>query len=365
MSRQPRGNAGPTEHLKTFLWTAILAALWCASPAGARQAPAHLQFSVQDRLDQFIPIGEVEFCRNGDSDCLYADIDRGFPGHFTLKANELVPGASYTVMIYTMNVQVIYEMRDWVYLPADYDPGWDKLLNCNKFLVFAQFRGDPRQRLAFRVDTTLNPVWEERAVTEMVISEADPTRFPALLFAAEGTTMLGGRFSEDVSAAGGVVSVSPGLLVSGTWRHGYPRRRDLAEGWIGCRELTVSYAQNRYETLEVMSPGRISDVTFQRLNISYGLARMSQSQVSHFGAAAVVSLGGIFDGSRRLEYLGRTYSLYGLGLQSHYRHMFLSGGGLEAGVVVEAGAVWYPVDTVEDDFWFGLAPSISLGVVVF
>ena len=45
--------------------------------------------------------------------------------------------------------------------------------------------------------------------------------------------------------------------------------------------------------------------------------------------------------------------------------MILSGGGLDVGAILEVGAIYYPADVEDDDFWFGLAPTISLGVVVF
>ena len=362
---QPRNRAWLAGQLKIFLLTAILAAVMPLSAQAADHDPGFIQFSVQDLEDNFIPIGEVEFCLNGGGGCVYADIEKGFPGHFYLNAQDLVPDRTYTVMIYTMDVQVIYEVRDWEFIPADYDRGWDKVLNCEKFLIFPQFHGDPKGRLSFKLDTTLNPVWEERAGEGFVIEEADPLRFPDFIFTVQVTSMLGGKFKSDTNAAGGVISVSPGWQLSGTWRHAYPQRHAWDEGWVTCRELTLTYAQNRYETLEIMTPGRISDVTFHRVNLAYGFARMNQSQINHYGIAAVLSVGGIYDGSEKLQYLERTYGLYGLGVQAHYRKMFLSGGGLEVGAVVEAGAIYYPVDAEDDDFWFGLAPTISLGVVVF
>lgn len=365
---QPRATARLIEKLKICLSVAILAVGIPYGSLAAPTDPGFIQFSVQDREDSFIPIGEVEFCLNsaGNTDaCLYADIEQGFPGHFALDAEDLIPGATYTVMIYTMDVQVIYEIRDWVYVAEDYDRGWDKLLNCDKFLVYPQFHGDPDGRLSFEIATTLNPVWEERAGEGFVIAEADPLKFPDVIISAQITNMLGDRFKSDTDAAGGVLSVSAGWQLTGIWRHGYPQRHRWDEGWVNCRELSVTYAQNRYETQSIMAPGRVGDVTFHRVNLAYGVARMNQAQINHYGIAAVLSVGGIFDGGDKLTYLERKYSLFGAGLQAHYRKMFLSGGGLEVGGVLEAGAVYYPADTHDDDFWFGLAPTISLGVVVF
>ena len=361
-ARDPAQLAG---QLKIFLLVAIIASMWSFSVQAGVQRPEFIKFSVQDLKDEFIPIGEVEFCLNGDGGCVYADIDRGFPGQFYLKSKDLVPDSTYTVMIYTMNVQVIYEIRDWVYLPDDYDPGWDKVLDCEKFLVFAQFHGDPRGRLTFKVDTTLNPVWEERAGEGLVIKEADPLKFPDFIFTAQANGMLGGKFKSDTNAAGGVISVSPGWQVTGIWRHAYPQRFAWEEGWISCRELSVTYAQNRYETAELMTPGRVSDVLFHRVNLAYGLSRMNQSEITHYGVAAVLSVGGIYDGSQKLQYLERQYGLFGFGAQVHYRRMMVSGGGLEVGVTAEAAAIYYPADATDDDFWFGLSPQVSLGVVVF
>lgn len=366
--RQPRKTLRLLASLKICLMAAILAASLPPASDAADRSPGFIQFSVQDLESNFIPIGEVEFCLNdeGDTDaCIYADIEHGFPGHFYLSAEDLVPERTYTVMIYTMDVQVIYEIRDWVYVPEDYDRGWDKVLNCEKFLIFPQFHGDPAGRLTFKLDTTLNPEWEERAGEGFVIEEADPLKFPDVIVAVQPNSMLGGQFKSDTNAAGGVISVSTGWQISGTWRHGYPQRHRWDEGWVTCRELTVTYAQNRYETKSIMAPGRIGDVTFHRLNLAYGLSRMNQSQINHYGIAALLSVGGIYDGDGKLTYLDRTYGLFGAGVQAHYRKMFLSGGGLEVGAVVEASAVYYPADADSDDFWFGLAPAVSLGVVVF
>ena len=359
-----RRQAQAAGQLKIFLLVAIIAAQFCGLAAAAERAPGFIQFSVQNSDEEFIPIGEVEFCLNGGP-CIYADIERGFPGHFTLNAKDLVEERTYTVMIYTMDVQVIYEIRDWQYVAEDYDRGWDKALNCDKFLVYPQFLGDPGGRLSFKVNATLNPEWEERVGEQFVIEEANPSHFPQFLFAAEANRMMGGKFQSDTNAAGGVISVSTGWQVSGTWRHGYPVRHTWQEGWVNCRDLTLTYAQNRYETMEVVTPGRVSDVMFHRVNLAYGLTRMNQSQITHYGAAAVVSVGGIYDGSEALTYLDRQYKLFGVGLQAHYQKMFLSGGGLELGGLVKAAAIYYPSDDGDDDFWFGLAPTVSLGVVVF
>ncbi len=354
-----------TRQLCALTLAAIFAVTGASFARAADRGHRFVQFSVQDQADNFIPIGEVEFCLNGGGGCLYADIDKGFPGHFALNTSRLVPNQPYTVMIYNMDVQVIYELRDWVYTPDDYDRGWDKVLNCEKFLVFPQFRGGADQSLDFRIDLTLNPVWEERAGAGLVIEEADPHQFPRLLYTTQLNTMLSAHFKADVNGAGGVISTSPGWQISGTWRYGYPSRFSRDQGWVTVREAIVTYAQNRYETLEVMAPGRVSDVTYHRLNLAWGLSRMNQAQINHYGIAAVLSLGGIYDGRHKLRYRGRSYGLYGVGAQARYLKMFASGGGLEVGAVAEASAIYYPASADPDDFWFGWASAVSIGVVVF
>jgi hypothetical protein len=125
---------------------AVLSALALA-PVGTARAttvdgapPAFLRFSVQDPGGNFFPHGEVEFCLQGGG-CLYADIDRGYPGQFRVPAAKLVPNGLYQVIVYDPDVDVVYEVRDWRYVPEDHDPGYDILLGVDKFLVFAQFRG--------------------------------------------------------------------------------------------------------------------------------------------------------------------------------------------------------------------------------
>ena len=368
-SRIPRSRAHARSAglFKMFLLVAIIATLcpWLVQAApGNQTAPGYIQFSVQNREGEFIPIGEVEFCVNGGP-CIYADIERGFPGHFYLNAKDLSEDETYTVMIYTMDVQVIYEVRDWQYVAKDYNRGWDKTLNCEKFLIYPQFLGDAQGRLSFKVDATMNPEWEERAGERFAIEEANPLQFPSFLFSARINSMVGGNFRSDTNVVGGVISVSPGWEASGTWRHGYPARHAWQEGWVTCRDLKLSYAQNRYETMEIVTPGRVSDVVFHRVNLSYGLTRMSQSQINHYGVAAVLSVGGLYDGKKALTYLDRQYDLLGAGVQAHFQRMFLSGGGLEVGGIIEASAIHYPSHDGDDDFWYGLAPSLSLGVVVF
>jgi len=89
--------------------------------------PPFLRLSVQDPDGNFFPHGEVELCLHGGG-CLYADIDRGYPGQFIVPTSKLTPGGLYQVLVYDPDVDVVYEMRDWRYVPADHDPSYDILL---------------------------------------------------------------------------------------------------------------------------------------------------------------------------------------------------------------------------------------------
>ncbi len=366
-AREPIGTY--SKCCRTSVWLAVAVCLAAgAPPAAAVQPdgpPAFLKFSVQDPDGNFFPKGEMEFCLP-DGRCLYADIDQGFPGHFIMPSRKLVAGQTYTVMVYDPDVDVIYETRDWVYTPEDYDPGFDRLLDVEKFLVFPQFRGDEHGGLQFKVTYTLNPEWEARAGLKMAADHPDSIpHYPSVLTTVSVPVMFGSKFRSDPEAAGGVLSVSPGIALDLSWRWDYPRRMYLTGDWIPFREFTVSYAGNRYETAEIVTPGRTSDVTFHRVAVSYGIGRMSPAETNQWSLAAAVGLGVVMDGPETLAFRDRTYRMFGGGLRARYIRELLAGDGMRAGVVVQGDVMYYPADTGDDDFWHGLATSAALGLVIY
>ena len=352
------------------LCLALVPALWGCLPtipgaAAEAPVPRFIQFSIQDESGNFFPQGEIEFCTPSGR-CIYADIQPGFPGNFYLPSEQLHADTLYTVMIYDPQVQVLWEMRDWVFEPQKYEVRWNRWLNADKFLIFPRFFVHPGRRMTFEIDTALNPEWER--LMGRVGGYAGPDSlpdYPRFLFAVQGPVQLGGRFGSDPSAAGGVSAVKPGIGLAGILRFGHPRRVLERDQWASFREVALGYAQNRYETLEVVTPGRRSDVLFHRAWLAAGYGRMNQEMTTQWSVAGALSWGGIYDGSEVLKYLGRTYRMFGPGIQARGVFSVWSTDRADVGLIGQAELMYYFADAGENDFWYGWAPSVSAGLVVY
>ncbi len=326
--------------------------------------PHFLRFSIQDPDGKFFPNGEVELCRHGGG-CVYADIDRGYPGQFIVPGDKLVPDALYQILVYDNDVDVVYEMRDWRYVAADFDPGYDILLGVDKFKVYARFRGQPGGGLTFEIANTLNPEWEERAGRLRTMAADSLVLVPRLVGRAVVPVMLGSHFKDDPAAAGGVNSVDPGLGVALAWRSHYPHRIDTSERWLPFSEFTLGWDGNRYETDQVLTPGRSSDVFFHRLTVGYGVGRLSPNGDTQVSLSVVAGAGAVLDGTELLRYRGREYRMFGAGVRLTAIREVASGSGVRLGLcgVVEVLRWW--AQPVETDHWYGLAPSAALGVAFY
>lgn len=346
-------------------------ALGAATPGAARattidgQPPARLRFSVQDPDGRFFPHGEVEFCLQGGG-CLYADIDRGYPGQFSVPAAKLVPDGLYQVIVYDPDVDVVYETRTWRYVPADHDPGYDILLGVDKFLVFAQFRGLPGGGLEFTIANTLNPEWEARSGAALAASGPDSLPgFPRLVGRLTVPVMLGSRFRDDPAAAGGVLGVDPGLGLALSWRSRYPRQLAATERRVPFHEFTLAWDGNRYETAQVLTPGRRSDVVFHRLTVAYGLGRANPTGESQFSLSVVIGAGAVLDRTEVLGYRGREYRMFGAGLRLVYAREIAAGRGVRMGLCGTAEIMHWRATPVGTDHWHGSAPAVALGLAFY
>ncbi len=344
----------------------LILAVWLVSvPAGAQdKVPRFIKYTVQDSDGNFFPIGEVEFC-TPEGQCFYADIEEDFPGHFLIPSKMMEPGVAYAVRIYDIQVAVIMEMHNWVFVPRDYDAFYDRLVGVDKFLVFPRFHGDQDGGMTFQIDVTLNPEWALRKNLPRFTGPDTLPDFPRLVAGFQIPVMLGGKFRTDNSAIGGVDDVRPGLGLSGTYRHGYPSKRPPRDEWIFFRETTLAYQQNRYETWEVITPGRRSDVTFHRLKFSYGMGQMNQSYSSHWSVAVTMAAAAVFDGPQVLKYLDRTYKRFGVGCKATWLQRLFQVGRIDVGASLQLELMYYFADNGPDDYWFGTAPSASFGLVVF
>lgn len=356
---------GPLAALAAACALATLPAAPALATTVDGQPPARLRFTVQDPDGKFFPHGEVEFCLHGGG-CLYADIDRGYPGQFSVPAARLVPGGLYQVIVYDPDVDVVYEVRDWRYVPADHDPGYDILLGVDKFLVFAQFRGLPGGGLAFEIANTLNPEWEARSGAAIAAAGPDSLPdFPRLVGRLTAPVMLGSHYRDAPEAAGGVLGVDAGVGVAMAWRSRYPRRLDTSERWLPFHEFSLAWDGNRYETAQVLTPGRASDVWFHRLTAAYGIGRASPSGESQFSLSLAVGAGAVLDRAEVLRYLGREYRMFGAGLRLVYVREVAAGRGVRLGLCGVAEAMRWWATPVGIDHWHGLAPSVALGVAFY
>lgn len=345
---------------------AVMAAILAASPAAGREKlPLLLQFSIQDENGNFFYEGEIEFC-TPDGECVFADIQPGFPGHFFLPREALRPGVPYSVFVYDPQVTVLYEMRGWTFNPDDYDPGYNAYWELNQFLVFPHFDAHADRRLTFALDTTLNPEWQ--VVSGLGFSDDDFDNlpdWPEFLASVQAPFLLGGRFTSDEDAAGGVAKVKTGFGLAGTWRSKYPRVVPERDAMVRYREFRLAYEQNRYTTRGVYYPGRDSDVTFHRLILSYGIGLMDQRMLNHWTVALAVGLGGLYDGSEVLTYLEHRYLMAGFGLQVRYTHEVFATERVNIGLTGQFEWIRYPAAERDDDFWFGSAPSAQIGFTLY
>ncbi len=102
---------------------------------------------------------------------------------------------------------------------------------------------------------------------------------------------------------------------------------------------------------------------FHRAWLAYGLGRLGHRWQASVSIAA--AYGGILDGSTVLDVGDRHYSMAGFGLQGRGIWQFLGGRSLALGLLGQFEVMYYPVDTVDMDHWYGWAPSASLGLVIF
>jgi hypothetical protein len=340
-------------------------ALLAADRAPAIEPPAALlHLSVQDPDGKFFPHGEVEFCLHGGG-CLYADIDRGNPGQFVVPGAKLVPDGLYQVLVYEPNLDIVYELRNWRYVPADFDAGWDPRLGVEKFSVYARFRGLPGGALEFAVARTLNPEWERRAGLAPAGSDSLPD-FPRLAGRLVVPVQLGGAYGDGPDAAGGVLSVDIGVGAALSWRGHYQQAPPSPASWRHYREFTVAWDANRYTTAQVMRPGNESDVWFHRLTLGYGAGRLSPTGDTQLGVSFVAGVGAVLDGTDTLRWLEREYRMFGAGVRLTACRQFTTGYGLRWGLCGVFEAVnWWATPVNGQDHWHGLAPVAAVGLMVY
>lgn len=356
----------PDQKVQLVTLVALVAAFFAVSGAQARdKLPVLIQFSIQDDNGNFFYEGEIEFC-TPDGECIFADIQPGFPGHFFLPSEAIRPGVPYTVFVYDPQVTVLFEMRGWTFNPEDFDPGYNSYWELDQFLIFPHFKAHPDRQLTFHLETTLNPEW--KVVSGLGFADDDFDNlpdWPEFMASIQIPFMVGGKFTSDESAAAGVRKVHIGMGLSGTWRSKYPKIVPERDSQVHFRELRLAYNQNRYNTLGKYYPGRGSDVSFHRFTLSYGLGMMDQAMLNHWSVALAMGYGGIYDSSGVLRYLDRNYSLFGVGIQARFIHAVYETERLKVGLMGQFDWMYYLGEAEDSDYWYGSAPVAVFGLTVY
>jgi hypothetical protein len=318
-------------------------------PPGALARNGPLVVPVSDVDDRPVTTGMVLFCPEA-APCLEFPVSPD--GTIELDLALLQPDSAYTVLVYADDLSVRFATYGWTY--GDPPPDGD---------ATPRLRGLPAEQLAVVLPL---PAGEPHGDLAVPFDGPDlpAEAFPRLLGGITVPFMLGGNFGTSSDALTGVTDVSPGFGVVGLYRFGYPVRRNLGRSSVSFREVSLAYAQNRYETDPVQPTGSGSDLTFHRFTASFGLGRLWDRTQGSVSVAA--GYGGVYDGTELLEFRGRSYGMFGLGLQGRFVWRAVGGDGrLAAGLLAQLEMMYYFADASSDDHWYGWAPSLAVGLIVF
>ena len=314
---------------------------------GSATAQDIITIAVHDEEGKAMTSGAVLFCPE-DAPCFEFAIAAG--SSIRLDRTVLELDAVYSVLIYAEDLSLRYAASEWTYD------------NSADATAAPELHGLPAGGLRVTLPAPVSD--PDPASTRPAAAVGDPVTYPRFQGAILVPVMLGGNFGTDPTALGGVSDVSPGIGMMGSYRFGFPHHRTLGRSSVVFKELSLIYAQNRYQVDPIQPTGNGSDLTFHRFLASFGLGRLwRRSQVS---LAAAAGYGGLYDGGTRVEFRDRTYGMFGLGLQLRYVQRILGrNGGLAVGLLGQLEAMHYFADPGEDDHWYGWAPTASLGVAVY
>ena len=328
----------------------ILVCVLVYAAAGSAAEPDSITISVHDEQGKVVTSGVVLICPE-DAPCFEFTIEAG--GSIQLNRTVLELDTIYAVLIYAEDLSLRYAASEWTY---------DSTVD---LAAAPELRGRPAQGLQVTIPPLRAPVPDQDPTsTQPAVAVTDPEIYPRFGAAVLVPVMLGGNFGTDPTALGGVTDVSPGFGLMGSYRFGFPRHQTLGRSSVAFKELSLIYAQNRYQVDPIEPTGKGSDLTFHRFLLSFGLGRLwRQSQAS---LAVAAGYGGLYDGGTLVEFRDRTYGMFGLGLQTRYVHRILGrDGGVTVGLLGQLEVMYYFAEPGEDDHWYGWAPSAAIGVAVY
>jgi len=95
------------------------------------------------------------------------------------------------------------------------------------------------------------------------------------------------------------------------------------------------------------------------------MGKMSQSFGSHWSLGVSAAYGGLYDGTAVLKYVNKDYRRGGIGCKASALQRLFKVGRVDVGISSQLELMYYFADSGPDDYWFGVAPSASIGLVVF
>lgn len=299
--------------------------------------------------------GEVEIFQS-ETFVTRSKIDKD--GYFELDHAKLEGGDAYRVSVLDANLAEVYAMDGWVYNSDDFDAVLDPAVGVNKYDLAISLQGAQNASMSLAVDRRVNEDWKRAVSPAETVAATDEGGVDLPKYVANASVVfVSGNFGADEDALAGIPEADPGFSLSLGFRYGYPALTD-ANTWAKYREVTVAYAQNRYTTNNAHNTEQ-SDVAYHRGTVAYGIGRMKAKH--DMSVALAIDVGGIYDGSEKLEFGEREYGLFGFGVRGRYIFRLASHLGLSGDIDL----MYYPADSQDDDHWYGLAPSIAIGAAVY
>ncbi|MEZ4389154.1 MAG: hypothetical protein R3D98_16535 [Candidatus Krumholzibacteriia bacterium] len=332
----------------------LLAGLLLAlATVASAQTPTRITVQVLAADGRPLTGGTVAVCPAG-ADCQEVAIDG--KGFVHLDRELLLRSSALTIVVYGTDGATRYVTSDWLPSAAD-----RRLLSNQPARTRGLLRGTP----ALRVQLTFTTAAAAQAAAQVAAAPPPPVAGSrpgpsAWRLGAGVAWLVGGAYTQDDAALGGVTDVAPGLSFLVARSLGLPATWPAGRSSVSYLEVGLSYAANRYTVRQFDTAGT-SDLTFHRFSLEAGPGRAWRH--GRLALLGVLGYGGVYDGTTLLDRDGRRYAMFGLGVTARASRRVLTVGGGGIALMAQASAVHYLADANDHDHWYGTAPSILVGLV--
>jgi len=305
--------------------------------------------------------GELEFwpATPGLDRILLSDFNRS--GIISLDSNRFVDNETYNV-IYLDDIGITQYEDDWTFRYSYWEVSHDDELAMDMEQTAPTLQGTNSRRWLFRENREPLPEYirtKENWLRAQAEREAGLSS--TLTLSLVYPRFFGEKFHPNDEFA---TTSRRALGVSASYRF-EPSDQNGSAGRRTYYEATLNFAGNRYYVAQKVDIGETADVTFFRLQASFGKGREQDGKPLSLGYGATLAWGGIYDGSDVLEYAGRSYGLFGVGAYGRALYDVMSSGGVDFGLIGRLDLIYFPAGARslngDDDYWYGLAPMISVG----